>query len=511
MIDRVRRIRRQIIQPSGPSILDAIADPAMFKPWFKNLASWQAWFAFLSALFALPMTDDQRAIYEECTGRTELPDAPATEGWLCCGRRAGKSFVLAVIAVYLATFRDYRPYLQPGERGTVMVIATDRKQARVIFRYVMGLLKGVSMFRVLIERDRQESVDLTNGVTIEIHTASFRSTRGLTLVACLLDEVAWYRSDESSNPDYEILNAVRPAMATIPNALLLVASSPYARRGILFNAWKRSWAKNGDPVLFWRAPTRRMNPSVPQSVIDAAMEVDAAAASAEYLAEWRADIEAFIQREAVEACVSPGVIERPFVRGLKYSAFIDPAGGSGTDSMTLACAVKDNEAAVLVALRERKPPFSPEEVVAEFCEVLRQYNITRVIGDKFGGEFVREPFKRHGITYEPSARPKTDLFRDFLGLLNSRRADLLDNERLINQISSLERRTARGGRDSIDHPPGAHDDLANVAAGALVNLVVSKSSYTLDYVFSDRDEGSRFDNAVDRVASLESMMTGRFW
>jgi hypothetical protein len=29
----------------------------------------------------------------------------------------------------------------------------------------------------------------------------------------------------------------------------------------------------------------------------------------------------------------------------------------------------------------------------------------------------------------------------------------------------LERRTARGGRDSIDHAAGAHDDLANVVAG----------------------------------------------
>jgi hypothetical protein len=40
----------------------------------------------------------------------------------------------------------------------------------------------------------------------------------------------------------------------------------------------------------------------------------------------------------------------------------------------------------------------------------------------------------------------------------------LDHPRLINQLIGLERRTARGGRDSIDHPPGAHDDLANCVA-----------------------------------------------
>jgi hypothetical protein len=52
--------------------------------------------------------------------------------------------------------------------------------------------------------------------------------------------------------------------------------------------------------------------------------------------------------------------------------------------------------------------------------------------------------------------------------LNSRRAELLDLPRLVAQLVGLERRTARGGRDSIDHAPGAHDDVANAAAGALV-------------------------------------------
>jgi hypothetical protein len=41
----------------------------------------------------------------------------------------------------------------------------------------------------------------------------------------------------------------------------------------------------------------------------------------------------------------------------------------------------------------------------------------------------------------------------------------LDNPKLINQFIGLERRTARGGRDSIDHPPGGHDDICNAVAG----------------------------------------------
>jgi hypothetical protein len=55
-----------------------------------------------------------------------------------------------------------------------------------------------------------------------------------------------------------------------------------------------------------------------------------------------------------------------------------------------------------------------------------------------------------------------------LPLLNSRRVQLLDDRRLISQFHGLERRTARGGKDSIDHGPGQHDDLANSVAGAIV-------------------------------------------
>ena len=45
---------------------------------------------------------------------------------------------------------------------------------------------------------------------------------------------------------------------------------------------------------------------------------------------------------------------------------------------------------------------------------------------------------------------------------------LLDNRRLVSQSVNLEGRTARGGRDSINHPQGQHDDCINAAAGALV-------------------------------------------
>ena len=246
------------------NIIQALNDPKVFGAFFRA-GTWDVWRVFLAALFGLPMTDDQLATYRRFTGRSTPPTAALHEAWLVIGRRGGKSFVLAVIAVFLACFRDWRPFLGPGEVGTVMIIAADRRQARVIMRYCLGLLQAVPMLAKLIEAQSRETIELRNRIVIEIHTASFRTTRGYTIVTALCDELAYWQSDETSaEPDVEVINALRPGMSTIPDAVLLCASSPYARRGALWDAHRRHYGRDGDEVLVWQADTRSMNPSVPQ-------------------------------------------------------------------------------------------------------------------------------------------------------------------------------------------------------------------------------------------------------
>ena len=75
------------------------------------------------------------ALYREFTGRSAPPAAPFNEGWLICGRRAGKSAILAICAAYLGCFRDYRPYLAPGEVATIHGFAG---QSWLTFRQALG-------------------------------------------------------------------------------------------------------------------------------------------------------------------------------------------------------------------------------------------------------------------------------------------------------------------------------------------------------------------------------------
>ena len=178
----------------------------------------------------------------------------------------------------------------------------------------------------------------------------------------LADEAAFWRSEDSASPDYEVLNAVRPGMVTIPNAMLLCASSPYARKGALWDAHSKYYGVEDPEVLVWQAP-------------------------------------------------------------------------------------------------------SPEVVVDDFCATLKQYRITSVTGDNYAGQWPADAFAKHGIKYEKAEKPKSQLCLAVLPLINSRKVTLLDNDRMVRQFVGLERKTQWGGKDSIDHPSGGSDDVANCVAG----------------------------------------------
>jgi hypothetical protein len=169
-------------------------------------------------------------------------------------------------------------------------------------------------------------------------------------------------------------------------------------------------------------------------------------------------------------------------------AFVDPFGGS-SDAMTLAIVHTEGKTQILDVIRERRPPFSPEAVVEEYASLMKQYRCSVVYGDRYGGEWLREQFQKRGVFYEPAEKPKSEIYQDLLPLINSGAVDLLDNDRLQQQFVTLERRTSRGGRDSIDHTPGAHDDVANAVAGAAVTAFKERGLADFDRPLDYRKYG----------------------
>ena len=444
--------------------------------------SWHAWRTVLLATMGEPLTDEELVTFRAVTLRETAPTKRCEELVGIVGRRGGKSRAVAVLATYLATLTDYRDVLVAGERGLLLCVAPDLKQAAIVHGYIGGIIGESEVLRPLLDSSTRTTLRLTNGIDIETRSASFRRLRGVTCIAAIADESCFWFSDEgSANRDDEILQAIRPALA-MTHGLLAIISTPYSRRGATWEAFHRDYGQQGDPaILVATGPSRAFNPSLSQRVIDRAYERDPLAAASEFGGEWRSDIAAFLTRDSVTGCADHGVIERPYCNGVRYSAFCDPSGGSN-DSMTLAISHVEGERAVVDLIRECRPPFSPESVVGEFCETLAAYKIRRVQGDRYAGEWPREQFRKRSVRYDPADKTASQLFLEFLPLVNGACVGLLDHRRLLDQLINLERRTSFGtGRDTVGHPPGCHDDLALAVAGAALLATAKKPQIRIGY------------------------------
>jgi len=463
------------------NIIESIHDKRIFRDSFDDLKTWKTWETYLKAIFGLPMSKEDLRTYKKCTGGRAVPEGLSKTSYVLSGRRSGKSKISALVAVYLATYRDWSKVLSPGEQGFVFLIANDKSQAQILKRYVSGILDMAPGLRQFKKKELTWEIELNNRITIAVRTKNFRTLRGYTVIAAILEELAFWRSEESANPDYEVLASIEPAMLTIKDSILIGISSVYAKRGLLFDQYKKHYGKSKGPLI-WKSSTLDMNPTVDKKKIDEQIKSDPAKYTAEYLSEFRGDIESYLGIEDLERITAKGIQFRAYNSDFSYFAFCDPSGGR-VDSMTLGIAHVEEEKAILDVILERKPPFSPDDVVKEFAETLKEFNLSEVRSDRYAGQWIEEAFEKQGISVKYSELSASEIYAAFIPIVMNEKAVLLDNKKLRTQFSNLERHPRSGGKDIIDHPPGLHDDMANAAAGVCV--IASKKESGGAFVISD--------------------------
>jgi hypothetical protein len=451
-------------------LADFISDPELLGPWFDG-PSWSNWLTVLKAAFAEPMTEAERARFRELADR-DPPQSRCRELWCAIGRRGGKDSIASAIATYTAALGDFATYLRPGEKAVILCLAVSREQAAIVFAYIRAYFERVPMLAQLVRRVTGDTIELEH-VDVTVATCSYRSIRGRTVALAILDEIAFWRDEGGAyvSPDTEVYSALVPALATLrkAGAMIVGISTVYRKSGLLYSKWREHHGRPHD-ILVVRAPSITFNPTLDQADIDADIALDPARGEAEWLSEWRSDLADYVDRAVVEALVAHGRHELPPLSGVSYYGFADPSGGSA-DSYTIAVTHREKSGvSVLDAVREVRPPFSPEAATAEHAAFLKSYGIRSVTGDRYAGEWPREQFSKHGISYEPSERSKSEIYVEILPALNAHKVELLDNARLISQLCGLERKTVRGtGRDTVDHGSGRHDDVCNAACGALLS------------------------------------------
>ncbi|HEY8098732.1 MAG TPA: hypothetical protein VIE65_21915 [Methylobacter sp.] len=417
----------------------------------------------------------ERIKWRELTG-CDPPTEPVEEFIGLCGRRCGKGRAGAALTLYFATCFDYHSRLAPGERAIIPHMAPTQVQAGRVWLMSNGLIEGTPMLKPMVQRRTADTIEFDTGADLVIQAANFRSVRGASSPLVVIDELAYLMPSESgaAMSDTELLNALSPSLSNL-NGMMVCLTTLGGKRGEAY-ARDQKYGDNHDPkILVIRQPTRVMNPSLPQKVVDRAFERDAIIAAAEFGSiegglQFRPDLAGYIDRDKILGLVSPGLDEIPPWPGTTYFGFCDPSGGSGQDSFVLAIShARDDGVTVLDKIVEHRPPFNPSDVVKSLAEVCKAYSVGRIQSDRYAGAWPEEQWKLNNIYCDFSELSKSEIYVQVLPQFNTGNIRLLDNKRLVAQLSSLERRTARGtGRDVVDHPTGGHDDVANSACGALL-------------------------------------------
>ena len=450
------------------SIISAFDDPLLFQPWFDG-PSWALWRAVLKATFALPMTAEDVDAFGIVAGGRKPPRQRVRELWIIAGRRAGKDSIASALATYFASMVDYGGLLRPGERASIICLACDRVQAKIVLNYTRAYFERVEMLGDLVTRETSDGLELSTGAEIIVQTNSFRAVRGRSIALAIGDEVAYWDSETSATPDVETYSAIVPGMAMMPGALFVGISSPYRRSGLLYEKWREAYGQDDDEVLVVKGSSRTFNPLLTEAWEAREMKRDPARNRAEVLAEWRDDVSAFLPRDLIEAAVDRGVEFRMRESGESCFAFTDVSAGV-KDSFTCSVAYRKGETVFLASILEIEAPFNPIEALPQVSSFIKSFGLNEVVGDQFAKGWVAGSFEKVGIEYKNSERDRSSIYLDALPLFTSGRVRLVDNPRLVTQLCNLERRTTRIGRDIIDHPEreGFHDDVCNSACGALV-------------------------------------------
>jgi hypothetical protein len=322
---------------------------------------------------------------------------------------------------------------------------------------------------------RQEIADVTrseirlrNGVTIAIHSSSFRTVRGRTLCACIFDEVAMWRDEQSAMPDIETYRSVLPALLTT-KGMLIGISTGYRRVGLLYQKHRDCFGQDDPDTLVVQGSTQQFNGTIDAADLTAQIAADPVAAVSEWQGGFRDDLSTFLADNLIDAAIDAGRPLELLPHSFSYVAFVDAASGASdrADAYTVAIGHRADGKFIVDVVRGVTGTYDPYAVTRQFAELLREYGIRSVTGDNYGAKWVSQYWREAGFAYEKSPWTRSEIYLEVMALFARRVVRLPDHPRMLRELRLLERSTNSGGRETVDHGRNGHDDFSNVACGVL--------------------------------------------
>lgn len=473
---KIQKVVRRARPRSVIEIDQALADPNLLGAALGKVDSWNVWRSVLRATFGLRLSPEDRERFRSVAGMREPPSRRVDELWAVVGRRSGKTRTASAVACYIGLLEQHN--LAVGEIGYVLLLAASRSQASVAYRYVLGFLNASPILRQQIESVTADEVRLKGNIIIGVHTNSFRTVRGKSLLAVIGDESSFWRDDTSAQPDVETYRACMPALAAT-GGIWVGISTGYRRQGLLYSKWRDHFGQESNDVLVIQGSTSQFNPTLSHEMIAKAKAADPEAADSEWSGGWRDDVSSFLDEATIDNAIDHArPLELPPRDGIQYVAFSDASGGRH-DAFTVAIGHREGEKVVCDVVRGKAAPFNPSDVVASYAKLLKDYRITKLSGDNYSAAWVEAAWRAQGITYERAELNKSQIYLESLPLFVRGLLAIPNLPVLSRELRMLERRTSRSSKEVVDHPRNQSDDYANSLCG-LAQMLSARPRYRYD-------------------------------
>jgi hypothetical protein len=82
----------------------------------------------------------------------------------------------------------------------VLALSASRDQSQVVFQYVRGFLEASPILRQEIVNAKASEIELRGNITVAVHSSSYRTLRGKTLLAQSVQAMAMAQDREQFSP-----------------------------------------------------------------------------------------------------------------------------------------------------------------------------------------------------------------------------------------------------------------------------------------------------------------------
>lgn len=431
----------------------------------------------LRSLYGLPLDNEQLEIYKVMTGNEAEFEAGQEkfEAVLILGARGGKSYLSSICALYEATARAdrWRKYLNPGEVGYIVIVATRQIQSQQIIGANCARMLENSRIAHLCGDVIATEISLTNGINIISMPCNSTAGRGLPICCLIFDEIGWYKI-EGVRQDEEIFNALRPRQSQFRGAKVFAISTPAAKQGLFWKLFDEGMQVPNRLTV--QATSIFMNPTIDEKFLESEKRRNPDNYAREFLAEFAESVDAFFPADKLGACFTLVGDVAPDSQ-YRYFCATDQSGLAGRDRFAMSIAHSEGKKTIVDCSRTWSTK-DGDAIIAEIRGITRPYGINSVTIDRYAGGWVKNAFERQG--FEVEVRDLLPpIFVNMKSLVIAGRVSLPDTKGLREGLLRTQAFYGRSNQLSIGHERSVegHADEADSAATAI--WLASKSDSNL--------------------------------